>query len=140
VVDDGDAVGELVGLLEVLRAEQHRGALGDERPDDLPHLVARARVEPGGRLVEEEQLGRDDEAGRDVEAAAHAAREVLDELPRPPVSPNASSSSSARARAAARRWPSSRPTSTRFSQPVSSSSTDASCPVRLTSPRTAHRR
>ena len=30
--------------------------LGDERADDVPHLVARARVEPGRRLVEEHQL------------------------------------------------------------------------------------
>ena len=79
VVDDGDAVGELVGLVEVLRAEQDRRARRRERADDVPHLVARARVEPGGRLVEEHQLRRDDDAGRDVEPAPHAARVVLDQ-------------------------------------------------------------
>ena len=50
-----------------------------ERADDVPHLVARARVEAGRRLVEEHQLGRHDEAGRDVEPAAHAAGVVLDQ-------------------------------------------------------------
>ena len=73
-VDDGDAVGELVGLVEVLGREQHGRAGGDEDPHDLPHLVAAAGVETGGRLVEEQQLGGDDDAGGDVEPAAHAAR------------------------------------------------------------------
>ena len=79
VVDHGDPVGELVGLVEVLRAEQDRGALADERADDVPDLVARARVEPGGRLVEEHQLRRDDEARGDVEPPPHAAGVVLDQ-------------------------------------------------------------
>ena len=78
-VDHGDPVGELVGLVEVLGAEQDRGALGHQRPDDVPDLVARARVEPGRRLVEEHQLRRDHDARGDVEPAPHAAGVVLDE-------------------------------------------------------------
>ena len=50
-----------------------------QRAHDVPHLVARARVQAGRRLVEEHQLRRHDEAGRDVEPAPHAARVVLDE-------------------------------------------------------------
>ena len=80
VVDDGDAVCELVGLLEVLRAEQDRRALGDERADDVPDLVARARIQAGRRLVEEHELRGDDDARGDVQSAAHAAGVVLDEL------------------------------------------------------------
>ena len=49
-----------------------------ERADDLPHLVARARVEAGGRLVEEHQPRGDDDARGDVEPAPHAAGVVLD--------------------------------------------------------------
>ena len=64
VVDHRDAVGELIGLVEVLRGEQHGGADADHRAHDVPHLVAAARVEAGGRLVEEEQVRRDDDAGR----------------------------------------------------------------------------
>ena len=79
VVDHRDPVGELIRLVEVLRAEQDRRPLGDERADDVPDLVAGARVEPGRRLVEEHHLRRDDEARGDVEPAPHAARVVLDQ-------------------------------------------------------------
>jgi hypothetical protein len=53
-------------------------AVADERADDLPHVVARPRVQAGGGLVEEQQLRGDDDARRDVQAPAHAARVVLD--------------------------------------------------------------
>ena len=103
VVDDRDPVGELVGLVEVLRGQQHRRALGDERADDVPHLVAPARVEAGRRLVEEQQLRGDDDARGDVEPPAHAARVVLDlSGSAASASPNASSSSAARSLARAR--------------------------------------
>ena len=81
VVDDRDAVGQLVGLLQVLGAEQDRRAARHQRADDVPHLVARARVEPGRGLVEEHQLRRDHDARGDVQPPA-SAREVLDELAR----------------------------------------------------------
>ena len=61
----------------------------------------------------------------------------LTSRPEASLIPNASSSSSARAFAPARESPSSRPSRIRFSRPVSSSSTDASWPVRLTWARTA---
>ena len=70
----GDPVGELVGLVEVLRGEQHRRARA-RRPRRTPSARPRcaARVQPGGRLVEEQQARAADQAGGDVEAAAHAA-------------------------------------------------------------------
>ena len=40
----------------------------------IPHLVPAARVETRRRLVQEEDLGRGDQAGGDVDAAPHAAR------------------------------------------------------------------
>ena len=49
-----DLVGERVGLLEVLRGEQHGRAVVDELADDVPHVLALGRVEAGGRLVEED--------------------------------------------------------------------------------------
>src|SRR5918995_6065203 len=49
------------------------GAAGDQGADELPDLVSAARVEPGRGLVEKEQLGPDDDAGRHVESAPHAA-------------------------------------------------------------------
>ena len=74
LVQDRDPVGELLGLVEVLGGQQHgRAALG-ELLHRLPHLDARLRVEPGGRLVEEDDRRVADQAHRDVESAAHAAR------------------------------------------------------------------
>ncbi|GAA3235892.1 hypothetical protein GCM10010468_69880 [Actinocorallia longicatena] len=78
VVDHADPVGEPVGLLEVLGGEQDRGALGDEGTDRRPHLGTSARVQAGGRLVEEQHPGRADEGGGQVEAAAHPAGVLRD--------------------------------------------------------------
>ncbi len=73
VVEDDDVVGELVGLLQILGGEQHRDAVGHQPAHHAPQVGAAARVEPGGGLVEEEHLGAADQAGGQVEAAAHAA-------------------------------------------------------------------
>src|SRR5215207_3892048 len=98
VIEHGDAISEPVGLLEVLGGEEDGRAVGCERADDAPELLATARVEAGRRLVEEEHRNRDDEAEREVEATAHAARvgadpsgrgirelEALEELGHPPA-------------------------------------------------------
>src|ERR687897_190466 len=77
LVDHGDPIGELISLVEVLGAEQDRRPGARQGADDVPDLVARARVKPGGRLVEEHQLRGDDEAGGDVEPAPHPAGVVL---------------------------------------------------------------
>jgi hypothetical protein len=73
-VDDGDVVGEGVGLLQVLRGQQHRAAVAGHRADHPPHVLALARVEPGGGLVEERDAGPADEARGEIQASAHAAR------------------------------------------------------------------
>jgi hypothetical protein len=73
-VQDRDPVGELLGLVEVLGREQHGGALLGEALDGLPDLEPSLGVEPGGGLVEEDDLRAPDEAHRDVEPATHAAR------------------------------------------------------------------
>ena len=78
-VEDRDAVGELVGLLEVLRGEEHRGAVTDQVVDDLPHGAAAARVEAGSRLVEEDDLRPAHERHRQIESPAHPARIRRDE-------------------------------------------------------------
>ena len=73
VVEHDEVVGELLGLLEVLGGQQHGGAVGGQRTDLVPDLVAVARVEPGGGLVEEQHVRPADEAHGEVEPAAHAA-------------------------------------------------------------------
>ena len=78
-VDQHDAVGERVRLLEVLGGQQQRDAVVDERADRRPHDLAAARIEPGGRLVEHEHVRGVDQARGEVDAAALAAGQVLDE-------------------------------------------------------------
>ena len=73
VVDDGDLVGELVGLLEVLRRQEERRSLAHLGADHVPHAEPAARVEAGRGLVEEEEPRPADQRGGEVEAAAHAA-------------------------------------------------------------------
>jgi hypothetical protein len=68
-------------LVQILRREQHRRAVLGEFLDGLPHLDARLGVEPGRRLVQEDDRRIPDEAHRDVEAAAHATR-IRRHLPR----------------------------------------------------------
>ena len=75
VVDDPDPVGEHVRLLEVLRRQEDGDALvAREAPDLLPERRAALRVEPGGRLVEEEDRRVVDQRERQVEPALHPAR------------------------------------------------------------------
>ena len=54
VVDDGQPVAELVGLLHVVGREEDRLAVDVELAEDLPQRDAALRVEAGGRLVEEQ--------------------------------------------------------------------------------------
>lgn len=72
-IDQRDPVGQLVGLLQILRGEEDGGAARDQLADQPPDRATAARVEPGGRLVEEKHLRVADQAHRDVEPAAHAA-------------------------------------------------------------------
>ena len=74
LVEHGDPVGEPVGLVEVLGGEEDRDAVGDQLADDLPHGAAAARIQPGGRLVQEDQPRIADERHRQVQAAAHPPR------------------------------------------------------------------
>ncbi len=71
-------VGEAVGLVEVLRRQQHGRAVGDEPLDRVPQRQAAARVEASRRLVEEQHRRARDERCREVEPAAHAAGVRLD--------------------------------------------------------------
>jgi hypothetical protein len=55
--------------------EQHGLAERAQRAHDLPRGAPRSGVEPGGRLVEEDQLGVADERQREVQPPPLAARE-----------------------------------------------------------------
>ena len=138
VVEHDDVVGELVGLFEVLRGEDDRGALAHEVAQHLPELGAAARVETGRRLVEE-QHARDRRPGSRRGRAGGACR-------RRTSSPAASRRRRGRAARAARRragcarpasrW-CSRPTITRFLRALISPSTVACCAATPMRSRTA---
>ena len=75
LVDDRDAVRQLVGLLEVLGGEEDRDAVVAREPLDLlPQRAAALRVETGRGLVEEEDPRPVHERERQVEPPLHAAR------------------------------------------------------------------
>ena len=77
-VDDPDAVGELLGLLEVLRGEEDGRAVLVQRAHLAPKRGAAGRVQAGGRLVEEQHVRAVHERQRQVEPAPHAARVAAD--------------------------------------------------------------
>ena len=71
-------VAEVRRLVHVVGGEEHRAAAAPEVVDDLPDLEARLRVEAGGGLVEEEQLGVADEGAGERQPLLLAAGELLD--------------------------------------------------------------
>ena len=79
VVDDPDPVREHVRLLEVLRGQEDGDAVLAGEPRDLvPEGGAALDVEPGRRLVEEEDPRPVHEREREVEPALHPARVAAD--------------------------------------------------------------
>ncbi len=80
VIHHGDLVGERVGLLQVLRGEQHRRAVADQAADHVPHVLALGRVKARGGLVQEDHLRPAHERCGEVKAAPHATGVVLGHL------------------------------------------------------------
>ena len=78
VVDDRDALRHAIRFVHVVRREEHRHLLRlVQIPDLRPELVPALGVEAEGRLVEEDDLRRVQEAARDLEPPSHAAGELL---------------------------------------------------------------
>ncbi len=78
VVDDLEVIAEPLGLVHEVRGEDDGLALAQQHAQLLPHLVARLRIEAGGRLVEEDEVGIVHQGAREHEASLHAAGELLD--------------------------------------------------------------
>ena len=70
VLEDGDPVGQVLGLVEVVGREDDGRAQRPEVVDDRPAPSAGLGVEAGGGLVEEDQLGVAGQRQREVEPAA----------------------------------------------------------------------
>ena len=78
MIDDGDAVAKAIGLVHVMRGDQHGElALFLDAREHFPDGDTRHGIESGGRLVEEENFGMMHESARDFETAAHTAGECL---------------------------------------------------------------
>ena len=78
VVDDDDLVRQMLRLLHVLGREEHRRPLGHQVLDELPEVVPRAGIEPGGGFVQEQDRRSADQAGGQVESSPHPPRVRLD--------------------------------------------------------------
>ena len=126
--DDREPVGELVGLLEVVRGEQDRQRLRLGEPRHLvPHHDARLGIEAGRRLVEEQHARAVHEPERDVEPAAHPAGVRLDDPVGGVGDADELEQLVVRARRSLPPIPWTCPWSIRFSRPVPSWSTPESC-------------
>ncbi len=67
VVEQHHLVGELLGLVHRVRGQDDGDTGGAQVADQRPHLPADVRVEPGRRLVEEDQLGASDDRAGEVD-------------------------------------------------------------------------
>ena len=71
---DQHVLGEALDLLEDVRGEEDRAALGGPAPQHLHHLETLARVGAVEGLVEDQHIRVVDERGGDLGALAHALR------------------------------------------------------------------
>ena len=75
VVDDRDAVAELLRLLQIMRGQHHGDAAIVQGADVGPQLLAQLDVDPRGRLVEHQHRGRVDHRLGDHQPPLHPARQ-----------------------------------------------------------------
>ena len=76
--DDRDAVAELLDLGEQVARQQNGDALAGEVADEPAHVAHPGRVEPGRRLVEQQQARPAQKRGGDAEPLAHPVRVAAD--------------------------------------------------------------
>ncbi|GAA2326599.1 hypothetical protein GCM10010246_05320 [Streptomyces cuspidosporus] len=77
VVDDGQALAQGLGLVEVVGGQHHGLAGLMQACDDLPEVVACLRVDARGGFVEEEHLRQVHQGPADHDAAGLAAGELV---------------------------------------------------------------
>src|SRR5437868_4207763 len=78
VVDDRDAIAELIRLLHVVRGEQYGAALRLELADAIAQVPRRLRIQSHGRLVENDERRIWEERPSQGETLAHSGRIALD--------------------------------------------------------------
>ena len=67
---------DLLHLGQQVRGDEHGGAVGGDLPDQRAHLAGPLRVEPVGRLVQDDQLPGPQQARGDGQPLLHAQRVV----------------------------------------------------------------
>lgn len=77
-VHDDEAVAEVGSLVHVVGGEEHGDSLCAQHAQFLPDEMASLRVEAGGGLIENKDLGLVDQGAGDDEAPLHATGEVAD--------------------------------------------------------------
>jgi hypothetical protein len=80
LVDDCDLIADLFDLIEEVGGEEHGPTLGDEAADHRSKLMDSRRVEPIGRLIQDEKLWVGEQASGDPQALAHSERVAFDPL------------------------------------------------------------
>ncbi len=75
--DDQDPVGQRLDLVHVVAGQHDRGAQGSQAVDHLPGLAPGRRIEPGGRLVQEQKVRVADDAECQVDPALLAPRQPV---------------------------------------------------------------
>ena len=66
VIDNGNAISELVSFFQILRRQQHSGAVVVEATDFFPQRHTAHRVKTGCRFVKKEHAGFMDECERKI--------------------------------------------------------------------------
>ena len=77
-IDDRDPIAELLGLVDVVRGQQHRVAVAFHLRDFGVQFAARLRIEPGRRLVQKDELRVVDERQRDGEPLSLPSRQRVE--------------------------------------------------------------
>ena len=78
VVEDHDAVGDLLHLVELMARDQHGAALAGEVAEEAAQPADAVGIEPVGRLVEHEHLRVAEQRRGQAEALPHAQRVAAD--------------------------------------------------------------
>src|SRR5579872_1078199 len=78
--EQSDAVADRLDLIEQMRGQHDRHAVGFQRADEVEEFARRLRIEAAGRLVENGEARPLHQDFGDGEALAHAARISLDPL------------------------------------------------------------
>ena len=78
LIDDRNAVGQRVGLLQIMRRQQHRLAATDHPANLVPQHAPRFHVEPDRRLVQKNQIRIAANRQRKQHALPLPAREIAE--------------------------------------------------------------